>query len=67
MNLLSLRLCRRTVRKGSAFPERNIFLFLEALPPESEAQPPATFRLTGKAEPYRTVRRQRRKNFLSGA
>ncbi len=38
-----LRLCRRTVRKGSAFPQLDFYLFHEASPHESEAQPPVIF------------------------
>ena len=59
-----VRLGRRTVRKGFAFP-RFPFPF-EAPPHESEAQPQVNSRVNGKAEPYRTVRRQSRRRSLTG-
>jgi len=36
-----MRLCRRTVRKGSAFPARSLFSFEAA--PQPEAQPPVSY------------------------
>src|SRR6266545_4448982 len=59
-----VRLCRRTVRKGCAFPTLRFFLLRLRL--RWEAQPPVIFgELDGKAEPYRTVRWQSHTGSLS--
>ena len=56
-----LRLRRRTVRKGFAFPAGPFFLFSEATPQVRRLSLPEFIHCRdGKAEPYRTVRRQSR-------
>jgi hypothetical protein len=57
MKLSALRLCRRTVRKGCAFPA-GIIHFEAA--PQLGGVVSLFVLLNGKAEPYRTVRPQSR-------
>src|SRR5437667_11735998 len=58
----ALRLCRRTVRYGSAVPARVSWM-LEAAPPVRLPRQRLGEKLarTRKAKPFRTVRRQSRK------
>src|SRR6185436_13035433 len=59
-----MRLCRRTVRKGCAFPLIT-FYFYEAMPQIGGAASRKLGEFDGKAEPYRTVRRRSRKRGLN--
>jgi hypothetical protein len=50
---------------GKALPFRSFFFFLEAAPRIHEAEPPGSWMANGKAEPYRTGRRQSRRRKLT--
>lgn len=54
------RLCRSTWRKGSAFPATPFQNLGEAMPRHRGAAFYSFSRPNGKAEPYRSVRRQSR-------